>query len=99
MEPLLLVAGNRHRNEMGRLTTGRRYFLGVLSLGFARGQAPPAPTPAAEKPAPEKKEAPPLCVDCHEDEGKSFRGNAHTRIPKTHSRTVTSERDGLLGNY
>jgi DmsE family decaheme c-type cytochrome len=61
-------------------------FLVVLSPGFADGQAPPAPTPAAEKPAPEKpapekKEAPPLCVDCHEDQGKSFRGNAHTRVP------------------
>ncbi len=65
----------RRLKKMLRAATGLA-FLGVLSLGFARGQAPPAPTPAADKAAPEKKEGPPLCVDCHEDEGKSFRGNA-----------------------
>ncbi|HYK43408.1 MAG TPA: hypothetical protein VE007_13555, partial [Thermoanaerobaculia bacterium] len=41
----------------------------------APAQAPAATTPAAGA----KAEAPPLCTDCHEDQGKSFHGNPHER--------------------
>lgn len=37
-------------------------------------------TPPAGQPS-EKKEASPVCTDCHEDQGKSFPGNPHNRIP------------------
>jgi DmsE family decaheme c-type cytochrome len=53
-------------------------FLGLFSLSSAQGQAPATAAPADK---PEKKETPPLCVDCHEDQGKTFPGNPHTRIP------------------
>ena len=46
--------------------------------------AQPTPAAAQEKPAESAEkaaEAPPLCTDCHEDQGKSFPGNPHNRIP------------------
>lgn len=61
----------------------------LILAGFfgraASAQVTPAPTatPEAKPVAPSasapKAEAPPLCTDCHEDQGKSFPGNPHAR--------------------
>lgn len=51
--------------------------IGALILaGLAAGQAPEQTPP----PKSEKTEAA-ACIDCHDQQGKSFAGNPHTRIP------------------
>jgi DmsE family decaheme c-type cytochrome len=52
----------------------------VSAPGFVLAQDQPSPTPAAPTPAAAAKaEAPPLCIDCHEDQGKNFPRNPHIR--------------------
>ena len=57
----------------------------ALAAGLAASQAPPAasPTPAKKAQAAPSQAAVaevPACVSCHEDKGKSFPGNPHTRV-------------------
>ena len=46
----------------------------------AAPEAPPTtPAPAAEAPAEKSAEAPPRCIDCHEEQVKGFAANPHAR--------------------